>query len=86
MVKLNTSQIKMRLDFLEKFIKERLKQENTSEFCFLCNHVGDVRDSRSMFTTFIPPNDPGNPASGLIMDDIKAIWVCSPCVSILKNR
>lgn len=84
MVKLNSSQIKMRENFLVAYTETRRADLDTSEFCFLCDQPGDNRQKDSMFSTVIPCICPGHPERGLKMDAIYGIWICARCVKDLK--
>lgn len=70
----------MRKDFLETYIQEKLSSPDCSEFCCFCRAPGFSAEEGSVYSTYIPPIEPGNMAKGLKMDDIKAIWICAECV------
>lgn len=75
----------MRMDFLKSYIQEKLSSPDCSEFCSLCKSPGFSAEEGSIYSTYIPPIEPGNISKGLKMDDITAIWICSECVEDMSD-
>jgi len=74
----------MREEFLEVYIQEKLSSSDLSAFCHTCKRPGAVYEEGSVFTTQIPAIDPDDLSKGLMMDAIKAVWVCPECVKRLS--
>ena len=80
MMRLTRAQARMRLEFLENYVQEKLSSDDLSVFCYMCKRAGAAYEEGHLFTTKIPAIDPYDLSKGLMMDAIEAVWVCPECV------
>lgn len=85
---MNKKQITYKRDFLNREIPKRLNKKDTTAFCFngYCGVPGTVFDHGSSFDAVFPMANPMNPFEGVILDDIKLIWICSKCTDKINRH
>lgn len=77
---LTEKQAKYAKETVKRVVEDLMKDDVSVVICYFCEGEKDFKEEPGGFFPVAPLMDPKNLEKGLVLDDIKVVWVCVPCM------